>query len=111
MILYWPVPSVTAVRTFSMSAGLEASTVTPGSTAPEESRTTPAMVPDCPCANAEGMSMQIVAATMAARVMIRVRQRPTWDVRPSFMGASWSAVRRAAILILGSVNVNHLNRR
>jgi len=34
-----PVPSVTAVRVFSMSTGLEASTVTPGSTAPEASFT------------------------------------------------------------------------
>src|SRR4029453_6268078 len=42
-ILYWPVPSVTAVRVFSIRAGLEASTVTPGSTAPVASRTTPAM--------------------------------------------------------------------
>ena len=38
---YWPEPSVTAVRTFSMSAGLAASTVTPGSTAPDVSFTTP----------------------------------------------------------------------
>ena len=38
---YWPVPSVTAVRTFSMSAGLAASTVTPGSTPPDASRTVP----------------------------------------------------------------------
>ena len=37
-------PSVTAVRTFSISAGLAASTVTPGSTAPELSVTTPASV-------------------------------------------------------------------
>src|SRR4029077_3607730 len=34
-------PSVTAVGTFSMSAGLDASTVTPGSTAPDASLTTP----------------------------------------------------------------------
>ncbi len=34
-----PVPSVTAVRVFSMSTGLAASTVTPGSTAPEASFT------------------------------------------------------------------------
>ena len=40
---YWPPPSVTTVRTFSMSAGLAASTVTPGSTAPDASRTTPAI--------------------------------------------------------------------
>ena len=49
-ILYWPSPSVTTERTFSISAGLEASTVTPGSTAPVVSFTTPAIVPlnpDC----------------------------------------------------------------
>ena len=41
---YWPVPSVTAVRTFWMSTGLDASTLTPGSTAPEVSRATPVNV-------------------------------------------------------------------
>jgi hypothetical protein len=44
-IRYWPLPSVVAVRTFSMSAGLVASTVTPGNTAPEASLTTPAIAP------------------------------------------------------------------
>ena len=43
MIRYTPWPSVLAVRTFSMSAGLVASTVTPGNTPPDESLTTPAM--------------------------------------------------------------------
>src|SRR5437867_7713783 len=38
---YWPVPSLTAVRTFSIRTGLDASTVTPGSTAPELSLTRP----------------------------------------------------------------------
>src|SRR5215475_10761489 len=38
-----PLPSVTLDRTFSMSAGLDASTVTPGSTAPDASLTTPAI--------------------------------------------------------------------
>src|SRR5207248_885352 len=38
---YWPVPSVTALRTFSISTGLDASTVTPGRTAPDASLTTP----------------------------------------------------------------------
>jgi hypothetical protein len=38
---YSPALSVTAERTFSINAGLAASTVTPGATAPEESRTTP----------------------------------------------------------------------
>src|SRR5688572_6446250 len=40
---YWPVPSVTTARTFSISAGLAASTVTPGRTAPDASLTVPAM--------------------------------------------------------------------
>src|SRR4029453_8530261 len=44
-ILYWPCASVTTDRVFSMSAGLLASTVTPGSTAPLVSRTTPAIDP------------------------------------------------------------------
>src|SRR2546428_2100798 len=44
MILYWPAPSVVADRTFSISAGLAASTVTPGRTAPDVSLTVPAMV-------------------------------------------------------------------
>src|SRR5215467_9322410 len=47
---YCPVLSVTALRDFSISAELAASTVTPGSTAPDESFTTPASVA---CANAE----------------------------------------------------------
>src|SRR5215471_13526778 len=38
---YKPAPSVTVARVFSMSAGLDVSTVTPGSTAPDESFTTP----------------------------------------------------------------------
>src|SRR5678816_1592107 len=40
---YCPESSVTADRIFSMSAGLDASTVTPGSTPPDESFTTPVM--------------------------------------------------------------------
>src|SRR6266850_3490387 len=43
-ILYWPLPSVTAERVFSISAGLDASTVTPGRTPPDVSLTTPASV-------------------------------------------------------------------
>src|SRR5688572_29289024 len=39
---YCPVSSVVPVRTLVISAGLDASTVTPGSTAPEVSRTAPA---------------------------------------------------------------------
>src|ERR1044071_9865967 len=44
---YWPVPSDTALRTFSINAGLDTSTVTPGSTAPDPSVTTPAIVACC----------------------------------------------------------------
>src|SRR5687768_6042893 len=40
---YWPDPSVTTDLTFSISAGLDASTVTPGSTAPDASLTCPAI--------------------------------------------------------------------
>ncbi len=43
MILYWPVPSVVTDRTFSIRTALEASTVTPGRTAPDESLTVPAI--------------------------------------------------------------------
>ena len=49
-MLYGPSPSVTAVRTFSISAGLAASTVTPGSTAPDVSLTSPAIPLAC-CAH------------------------------------------------------------
>src|SRR5437762_12124749 len=41
---YWPVPSVTDERTFSISTGLDASTVTPGRIAPETSLTLPVIV-------------------------------------------------------------------
>src|SRR5580765_7636081 len=41
---YWPEPSLTTARTFSISTGLAASTVTPGNTAPDVSLTTPVMV-------------------------------------------------------------------
>src|SRR5216683_1968623 len=65
-ILYWPSESVTTVRTFSMRAGLDASTVTPGSTAPEVSRTTPAMAL-VPCALASADAPSTHAQTAVAR--------------------------------------------
>jgi hypothetical protein len=40
---YCPASSVTTARTFSMSAGLDASTVTPGRTAPDVSLAAPAI--------------------------------------------------------------------
>jgi hypothetical protein len=44
-IRYAPSGSVTTVRVLSMSAGLEASTLTPGSLSPEGPRTMPAIPP------------------------------------------------------------------
>src|SRR2546423_13749199 len=44
VIRYWPVPSLTTVRVFSMRTGLAASTLTPGRTAADASRITPAIV-------------------------------------------------------------------
>ena len=67
---YWPLPSVTAVRIFSISSGLDASTVTPGSTAPDESLTTPVI--DA-CANAAaGTSAQ----TSTSPVLSNARTSP-----------------------------------
>jgi hypothetical protein len=60
---YWPLASVTDERTFSMSALLAASTVTPGRTAPDVSLTTPA-IDDW--ANAAAGSRRIPARTNAS---------------------------------------------
>src|SRR3977135_3638559 len=70
-----PSLSVTTLRTFSMSAGLEASTVTPGRTAPELSLTTPAipLAVAC-CADA--------ARGSSSAHMIAVRPTPTTPVLP-----------------------------
>ena len=62
---YWPLPSVTAERTFSISAGLAASTVTPGSTAPEVSFTTPVI--DAWANESEGTQTSASAANDARR--------------------------------------------
>ena len=67
MMRYWPVPSVTAARVFSISAELAASTVTPGSTAPDASRTVP--VTDA-CANRGAGSSR---KTTSARHVVAVR--------------------------------------
>src|SRR4029453_16536606 len=67
VIRYCPAPSVTAERTFSMRAGLDASTVTPGSTPPDSSLTVPVRVP---CENATAGSRRAA-----------VRNRTTLDAR------------------------------
>src|SRR2546425_10557970 len=60
-----PSPSVTTLRTFSIRAGLAASTVTPGSTPPEASLTTPAipLAVAC-CAEAAGDSSNTHMTTL-----------------------------------------------
>ena len=50
-MVYRPLSSVTAVLTLSIRAGLVTSTVTPGSTAPDVSLTSPAMALDCAAAS------------------------------------------------------------
>ncbi len=65
---YWPVPSVTTVRLCSIRAGLVASTVTPGRTAPDESRTTP-VIEAC-CAFAAGLRTANNERVTASRVMV-----------------------------------------
>src|SRR5712691_1331587 len=64
---YCPVSSVTPVRTLVMSAGLDASMVTPGSTAPEVSRTVPARL----CAVAKLGTAEMIAITTSNRISSR----------------------------------------
>src|SRR5206468_631509 len=65
---YSPRSSVTALRTFSISTGLDASTVTPGRTAPDVSVTTPVMLAALvPCANTEVGKIVSNAAARRAR--------------------------------------------
>src|SRR5688572_1992316 len=65
VIRYCPAASVVAVRTFSMSAGLVASTITPGMTPPCPSRTTPAIWPCCAKADS-GRAIRNAANTNVA---------------------------------------------
>src|SRR6185436_7998164 len=91
-IRYCPEPSVVAVRTFSMSAGLAASTVTPGRTAPEASLTTPEI--DAPlCAAA----VQAVSSTHAAAPSTLIHPRiwnPPWRASPTLTRRDTSIPRR-----------------
>ena len=67
------VPSVVALRTFSMSTGLDASTVTPGRTAPEASLVVPAI--DA-CANTDDGSSSAPASTSRRKREIRITPPP-----------------------------------
>src|SRR5216684_615811 len=68
MILYCPELSVITDRTLSINAGLEASTVTPGSTAPDVSLTTPPMALVCADATAGSRASSATPQTMRANV-------------------------------------------
>src|SRR5665213_426549 len=70
-ILNCPAPSVTTVRVFSIKAGLEASTVTPGMTAPDVSRTIPAIDADA-CAKAPDATLKIKANATITRCNISI---------------------------------------
>src|SRR6476646_6744737 len=78
MMRYSPRSSVTALRTFSMRTGLDASTVTPGSTAPDVSVTTPAMVAELvPWLQAEdGWRVMMNARTRKPRLGMRYMVAP-----------------------------------
>src|SRR3954462_547511 len=73
-ILYAPLASVVTDRTFSINAGLLASTVTPGSTAPVASLTTPANAL-CACAVA-GSARYTSAATNTIAIRLLVMPVP-----------------------------------
>src|SRR5688572_4028318 len=68
---YTPPESLTTERTFSMRAGLVASTVTPGSTAPDESLTTP-LIDACARAS-DGTRATHTIAHAAKRSALRIQ--------------------------------------
>src|SRR6266446_1795255 len=98
MMRYWPSASVTAVRTFSIRAGLAASTVTPGRTAPEASLTTPAM-PDAVVSWAhavEATITKVIQARLTSRTLDRAigsppffRRHSTAHATEMFFTAAW----------------------
>src|SRR2546430_8797838 len=88
MILYSPFSSVTVVRLFSIRAGLDASTVTPGSTAPEVSLALPAMVPvPVPCAlNMAGRSHSAPHTRMVSNTSRLMEWPPQQTVDTTLFG-------------------------
>src|ERR671935_2440328 len=80
MILYWPSVSVITERTRSMSAGLDASTVTPGITAPDASFTTPAMPPAACAAANDGSSNAARTARQTVADLFIETSRPTAEM-------------------------------
>ena len=77
VIRYTPDVSETADRTFSINAGLAASTVTPGRTAPEVSRTTPVIEPvETLCARTEAGKTANITASDAILKQLRMALLP-----------------------------------
>src|SRR5205823_4433689 len=74
-IVYRPSASVTTVRTFSIKAGLAASTVTPGSTPPDVSLTTPATPLAC-CAEATTAHNSDVTSAALTRPCLIIASAP-----------------------------------
>src|SRR5262249_47262165 len=95
---YWPDSLVTTERVFSMSAELEASTVTPGMTAPEESRTVPTieawawamagMTTSATRTRIAFTNLSIVTSKVmtAARAMFSGTELTAWAVLPPALG-------------------------
>src|SRR4030095_7941293 len=82
---YCPASSVSAVRTFSMRAGLEASTVTPGSTPPDSSLTVPVRVP---CAQTSDGKR--VTATRNKTGIDALRMVSPFELPSEFPDDAWS---------------------
>src|SRR5260370_17767269 len=78
-ILYWPAVSVTTVRVFSINTGLDASTVTPGRTAPVPSFTTPAIAT---CALAMAGTRHTAAPSSAVHKPTRRMTSPLFGPLP-----------------------------
>src|SRR5258705_10590709 len=83
---YWPASFVVTDRTFSISAGLDASTLTPGSTAPDVSRTTPVI--DACAYKSEGMMRSPMEAQAGCSRCIRP-PHVTWVYACADSNAPW----------------------
>src|SRR5215470_2753139 len=95
---YSPRSSDTAVRDPSIKTGLVASTVTPGSTAPEESVTTPeTLAALVPCADAQTLGRRREAAAKNPTHAMRSMEPPALPdvVRRSETPPRWRTIRLA----------------
>src|SRR5689334_22942468 len=96
---YWPVSLLTTERTFSINAGLAASTVTPGRTPPETSLTTPVMAA---CAKAAAGRSNRTNRTAVQRVtnFLIAFLLTSWVCR---LSAELTSVRRTLDSFMGRV--------